>query len=147
MTTETGIIMVTVAGEPVGKGRPRFSSAGSFVRAYTPKKTVSFENLVRIEYGLQTNNYRFLDDDMLDLRIIAYFPIPKSTSKKKREMMLKGKIRPAKKPDADNILKAVADALNTVAYKDDRQIVDTRVRKIYSETPRTVILIKKVTGV
>ena len=139
--------MVTVAGEPVGKGRPRFSSAGSFVRAYTPKKTVSFENLVRIEYGLQTNNYRFLDDDMLDLRIIAYFPIPKSTSKKKREMMLKGKIRPAKKPDADNILKAVADALNTVAYKDDRQIVDTRVRKIYSETPRTVILIKKVTGV
>lgn len=147
MTTETGIIMVTVAGEPVGKGRPRFSSAGSFVRAYTPKKTVSFENLVRIEYGLQTNNYRFLDDDMLDLRIIAYFPIPKSTSKKKREMMRKGKIRPAKKPDADNILKAVADALNTVAYKDDRQIVDTRVRKIYSETPRTVILIKKVTGV
>lgn len=57
--------------------------------------------------------------------------------------MLDGQIRPTKKPDSDNILKAVADALNQVAYRDDKQIVDTQVRKFYSETPRTVISIRK----
>jgi len=136
-------ISITVCGEPVGKGRPRFSRSGPFVRAYTPQKTASFENLVKLEYEYQAKNFRFDDNDMLDLRVIAYFSIPRSISKSKRKMMLDGQIRPTKKPDSDNILKAVADALNQVAYRDDKQIVDTQVRKFYSETPRTVISIRK----
>lgn len=42
---------------------------------------------------------------------------------------LKG--RPDKKPDADNILKAVLDALNGVAYEDDRQVVEVLCIKKY----------------
>ena len=137
-----------VYGEPQGKGRPRFvarynpASGASYGQAHTPEKTIVYENLVRTEYALQTKNYRFPDDTMLDMRIIAYYSIPKSVSKKKKTMMLEGKIRPTKKPDMDNVMKVIADSLNQVAYKDDTQIVDAQCRKFYSDTPRVEIIIK-----
>ena len=53
-------------------------------------------------------------------------------------------IRPIKKPDMDNVIKMVADALNQVAYKDDTQIVDCQVRKFYSEEPRVEVIIREV---
>jgi Holliday junction resolvase RusA-like endonuclease len=55
--------------------------------------------------------------------------------------MAEGKIRPAKKPDADNIMKAIADALNGIAYKDDSQIVNVTITKWYSDTPRVEVAI------
>ena len=50
--------------------------------------------------------------------------------------MKDGEIRPAKKPDIDNVCKVVADALNGVAYNDDRQIVYTEISKRYDDMPR-----------
>ena len=58
--------------------------------------------------------------------------------------MLKGKMLPTKKPDIDNIMKAVLDALNGVAYYDDSQVCKVNFMKMYSEDPRLKILIKKV---
>ena len=43
-------------------------------------------------------------------------------------------LRPDKKPDMDNILKAVLDALNKVAYEDDKQVVELIGRKYYTES-------------
>ena len=83
---------------------------------------------------------------MLDMRIKAYYSVPKSDSKKKREKKLAGEIRPTKKPDMDNVIKIIADALNNVAYHDDTQIVDCQVRKFYSENPRVEVTIKVVEG-
>lgn len=53
--------------------------------------------------------------------------------------MLDGEIRPTKKPDNDNIVKVVEDALNDVAYKDDKNIVDCVVQKYYSEQPQIIV--------
>ena len=137
-------VSFTVLGEPQGKGRPRFTRVGDYVKTYTPDKTAAYENLVKIEYERQCGGKRFQDEQMLDMRIFAYYGIPKSTSKKRRAMMLKGQIRPTKKPDMDNVVKAVADSLNNVAYKDDTQIVDSMVRKFYSDTPRVKVVIQPV---
>ena len=60
------------------------------------------------------------------------FEPPKSTSKKKAQQMLAGELHVMKKPDIDNIVKVVADALNGVAYKDDIQIVFVAAKKAYS---------------
>lgn len=60
--------------------------------------------------------------------------------------MLDRKIRPTKKPDWDNIGKIICDSLNGVAYRDDAQIVDSMVRKFYSETPRVVVSIREIGG-
>lgn len=129
----------TVYGEPTAKARPRVTRSGV---AYTPKKTVEYENLVKLEYQRQCKGAFFDRYVPIDIRIIAYFGIPSNASKKKRQEMLDGYIRPCKKPDADNVLKSIADSLNGVAYHDDSQIVDCQVRKFYSDRPRVVVKIK-----
>ena len=58
--------------------------------------------------------------------------------------MLCEEIRPTKKPDGDNILKAVADALNGVCYKDDKNIVKMSIEKFYSDMPRIDVIIQEV---
>ena len=128
-----------VYGEPKGKGRPRFNTKTG--HAITPKDTVNYETLVHMEYLDQCNGFRFEDDAMLDMRIKAYYSIPKSASKKKRVAMLTGDIRPTKKPDMDNVVKIIADSLNQVAYRDDTQIVDCQCRKFYSDKPRVEVTI------
>ena len=137
-------VSFTIPGEPQGKGRPRFAKVGSYVRTYTPDKTASYENLVRLEYERQCSGFRFDDSDMLDMMIIAYYSVPKSASKKKKALMLEGAIRPSKKPDMDNVVKVIADSLNNIAYKDDTQIVDAMIRKFYSDTPRVDVVIQIV---
>ena len=137
-------VSFTVLGEPQGKGRPRFRQINGHVSTYTPDKTSSYENLVKIEYERQCCGLRFDDKDQLDMRIYAYYQVPASASKKKKALMLEGALRPSKKPDVDNVVKIIADSLNGVAYKDDVQIVYTIVRKFYSDTPRVKVVIQSV---
>lgn len=137
-----------VPGEPVAKGRPRFSvrkskDGGAYVSVRTPDKTVIYENQVKLEYREQTGGFKFPDDAMLEIEIEAYFSIPKSASKKKRAAMLTGEIRPTKRPDADNVLKCM-DALNGIAFRDDSQIVRAVVDKFYDAAPGLIITITEL---
>ena len=102
-----------------------------YAKAFTPAKTTNYENLVKLSFQQAYGDFRFLDDSELEMEIVAVFPIPKSTSKKKRALMESGEIAPAKKPDCDNIVKSICDALNLVAYKDDSQITDLQIVKRY----------------
>jgi Holliday junction resolvase RusA-like endonuclease len=75
--------------------------------------------------------------------LYIHMPIPKSYSKKLRQDCLDGIEKPIKKPDWDNIAKAVTDALNGIVYVDDCQIVTAHVKKAYSDTPRIEVLIQE----
>lgn len=133
------VITFTVPGEPVGKGRPRFVRATG--RTYTPEKTANFETLVRLEYHNQCGDHRFPDDAQLGMRVEAFFSIPKSKPKKMQKDMELGVVRHTHKPDTDNVLKAVADALNQVAYRDDSAVSYVEVSKKYSRNPETRVTI------
>lgn len=109
---------------------------------YTPEATASYENLIKLEYERQCGGVFFEKGVPLDVRITAYFGIPKSVSKRKRQLMLDHKIRPTKKPDTDNIVKCFLDAGNGVAYQDDIQVTDLTVRKFYSDQPCVVVTIQ-----
>ena len=135
-------VKYVIYGEPKGKGRPRFIPGTN--HPYTPKDTVSYETLSRMEYQYQCKGFRFPDYAMLDMRILAYYTIPKSASRKKHDDMVHGRIRPTKKPDMDNVVKIIADSLNHVAYKDDTQIVDCQCRKFYSDKPRVEVTIREI---
>ena len=135
-------IKFTIWGEPLGKQRQRHRYR-NFQKPYTPEETVKYENLVKLEYENQCGGMRFDKDTPLDMRITAYLSIPDSVSKKKRQAMIEGKIRPIKKPDFDNISKIVADGLQKIAYPDDKQIVDSQTRKFYGEQPRVVVTIQE----
>ena len=129
-----------IVGEPQGKGRPRFSTRGGFVKTYTPEKTASYENFVKLCY---LNKYKGqkLDGEII-AEIIAYFSIPKSFSKKNRSEAIEGKIRPTKKPDTDNIAKTILDSLNGIAFEDDKQVVALLVKKLYGEEAKVVVSLK-----
>ena len=134
----------TIPGEPAGKARPKFSTFNGHVRAITPKQTVSYENLVKLSFGQAYPGAKPIEKDVpLLVTIAAYFKIPASVSKKRREAMLEDRIRPTKKPDTDNIAKAVLDALNGIAYYDDSQVVTLTVDKLYSDTPRVEVEISE----
>lgn len=136
-------VKFSVLGEPQGKGRPRFNKLpNGHVNTSTPEKTVLYENLIITEYRRQCKNAKFGDKDCIYIRIIAYYGIPANTSKKKRWEMENGLIRPTKKPDVDNLAKVVCDALNNVAYHDDKQIVDAQVSKYYSDQPRIEVILQ-----
>lgn len=132
----------TVPGEPTGKQRPRMTRAG---HTYTPEKTVAYENLVKTEYERQSAGLFYAEGPLL-MRITCYYAVAKSDSRKKRREKLEGSIRPTKKPDIDNCIKSIADALNGVAYTDDTQIVQVYAEKFYSERPRVEVEIREVFG-
>lgn len=136
----SGEIAFTVLGEPVGKARPRLARFG----AYTPQATVLYENLVKTEYRRQCGDHRFPDGQALRMDILAYYRIPASASRKKREQMQDGTARPMKKPDWDNVGKIISDALNGLAYRDDVQIAECRITKLYDESPRVSVRIAPV---
>ncbi len=122
-------IKFTIPGKPQAKQRPRVTRYG----AYTPKETLMYENLVKCEYMSQVGERL---DGCIKATIKAYFEVPKSTSKKRKAMMLDGRVGRTQKPDCDNLAKSVLDALNGVAYRDDSQIVELHVCKGYAEEAR-----------
>ena len=121
----------TIHGDPVGKARPRFSG-----HAYTPDKTKAYEDRVRWAYKQAGGKFHA---GAVCVRIMAYFKIPKSTTKKCRAAMLDGSLPMWNRPDADNIAKIILDGLNRLAYNDDKQVIDLHISKRYSEEPRVTV--------
>lgn len=132
-------INFVIPGKVQAKQRPRFN--GKF--AYTPKQTVEYENWIRT---CLLDKYKEIKpfEKPLKAKIIAYYEIPKSTSKKKKQQMLNCEIFPTVKPDTDNIAKSILDSLNGIAYLDDKQIVKLEVEKYYSQAPSTVVMIEEI---
>ena len=132
--------VITIPGEPKGKQRPRVTMRGGFATAYTPKETVSYENLVKVCYIRQCG--REMLEGPIEAKITAYYSIPKSVSKKKHREMLAGEIKNIKKPDCDNLAKIILDSLNGIAYHDDSQICQLTVQKLYGDIPEIIAELK-----
>lgn len=131
-----------VIGNPKGKGRPRFARRGNFISTYTPKETVAYEKLVRDSYLDQVGEVML--DGAIEMDITAYFPIPKSTPKKRAELMRTGKIYHTKHKDVDNICKSVMDAIIGIAYEDDKQVCVLHAEKLYGDPPKVEVTIKEL---
>lgn len=136
----TDKIAFIVKGEPKGKGRPRFAKSG---HTYTPKETRDYEERIRTEYLKLYYGIKFEKGIPLKMSIFAEFAVPKSDSKRLREKKLQNELLPTKKPDADNIVKVVADALNGLAYHDDTQITDIRIVKRYGANPHISVFVER----
>lgn len=140
-------VMFMVPGKPQGKARARtfyHPEANKHV-SMTPERTVLYENLIKECYMLEAGNMYLEAGVPVKLCIVAQFLPPKRVSKKKRLDMLEGRILPLKKPDTDNIVKVVSDALNGVAYHDDTQIASIWAEKIYSEVEGLNVTVEEYT--
>jgi len=121
---------------PIAASRPKVTKRGTYyAEPY---------NTFKQNFALWAKmNYKTILEGALGVNIYFYMPIPKSLSKKKYEE-IKGAYH-IKRPDVDNLVKAVLDGLNGFAYKDDSQVAQLSVTKRYSETPRIEISIKELT--
>ena len=132
-------------GEAVGKGRPRVTRRGGKIHTYTPEKTRLFEDAIRFELLASTCEAMPIYDAGIPLKAEVKIgtKIPSSYSKKKKQKCLDGEIAPTKKPDVDNILKAIFDAMCGFAMADDSQIVEVIAEKLYVEAPFVEVTITR----
>ena len=130
-----------IKGKVQAKQRPRFNRYSG--KTYTPNETIAYENWVKTCY-LEKYKDKELMEKPLRVTIKAYFEIPKSTSKKRKQQMMDNEILPMVKPDTDNIAKGVLDSLNGIAYKDDKQVVELIVNKFYNNTPYVSVIIEEI---
>jgi len=137
-------IQLTIPGKPVAKQRARIfkNKYTGKIMPYTPKETTSYANLIKTIYINKYGQHKL--NGALRQTIIAYYPMPKSTSKKKRILMLEDKIRPTKKPDYDNVEKIFSDSLEGIAFDNDNQIVSSKFDKYYSDNSRVEIELKQL---
>ena len=132
-----------IPGKVQAKQRPRFNVKNG--RAYTPQQTVNYENYVKVCYMDYMNQFGW--DPLkgsINAEIEVFMQVPKSDSKKIKEAKLSGKIRPQVKPDVDNLCKTILDALNGLAYDDDKQVVECTVKKYYGEEPSVCVKLKSL---
>lgn len=123
-----------VPGKPVGKGRPRAAKRGKHITLYTPEATATYESTVALAAS-QAMGQAPLIDGPVDVLMRIDLPVPFSWSQRKQRDALAGTIIPTTKPDMDNVIKAVFDAINGVVWNDDTQVADLRVRRRYGATP------------
>ncbi|HKM06338.1 MAG TPA: RusA family crossover junction endodeoxyribonuclease [Sphaerochaeta sp.] len=135
----------TITGEPVAQGRPRFTTANGFPRAYDPAKSSDWKNYAKMVAASRMAGKPLMDGP-LSLSVCVYRSIPSSWSKKKTAEAIEGRLRPITKPDLDNYVKCAKDALSGIVWKDDSQVVAFHepFGKFYSETPRVEIEIKEL---
>ena len=149
-TASGASLSFVVPGEPRGKGRPRFQlrkgrDGQNFIHKHTDDRTLSYEAKIGHLGGLaMAGRQPFERGTPLRCTVLATYAIAASWSKKKQAAALAQAIRPTKKPDGDNILKTVGDALNSVAWADDVDVVEWVLVKVYGTTPSLRITIKQV---
>ncbi|MHB0820111.1 RusA family crossover junction endodeoxyribonuclease [Stutzerimonas stutzeri] len=127
-------IVFTVPGEPQGKGRPRIGRVGAHARMFTPAKTVAYEGLVALAAQEAMAGRGLITGPVL-IELEILHGVPQSMSKKRKALALAGEIKPMRKPDTDNVLKAICDACNGVVWRDDVQNTDGMYRRRYAEVP------------
>lgn len=115
--------------DPVPKARPRFTRRG---HVYTPGHTRQYEDIVRWKCKDLIQQNKMLYDMALNITIKFFLRKPESVKR----------YYPSVRPDIDNYVKAILDAMNGVVYKDDGQIVKLDVSKAYSDCPGVEILVE-----
>jgi len=131
----------TVPGEPVAKGRARAFVRAGRVAHYTPSKTANYESRVAT-FAKQAMAGAEPFSGAVALSVVVRFAVPTSWSKKRRQAAVDGLEHVTKRPDLDNVLKAIKDGMNGIAWLDDSQVVRlVDCRKVYAEQPGVDVIV------
>ena len=133
---------LVVTGEPVAQGRPKFSTIGGHPRAVDPAKSREYKHIVSVmarqkmaELGMTPM------EGPLRLHVHVFRVPPKSMGKKRSAEACSLSKGITTKPDLDNYIKLVSDALNGVVFLDDSQVVAIEATKRYGKMPGMIITV------
>jgi Holliday junction resolvase RusA-like endonuclease len=129
-------VTVTIGGVPVAKGRPRMTRRG---HVYTPAATRKLEAHGRLA-AQHAMDDRPPITTPVRLELVVELPVPSSWSKRRQLRAISGEIRPTSRPDIDNYVKTVLDAINTIVIADDSQVVEVAASKKFG-VPRMMATI------
>lgn len=134
MTQTRDSVCFTVPGTPKSQPRPRVSKNGG---VFNPKSADAYKACCQLAASQAMQSPL---DGPVYLSVVAVFPRPQKRNGRKHQS--DGRYRHTQKPDADNVLKAIKDALNGIAWQDDKQVCELRMLKWVaadSEQPHTEI--------
>jgi Holliday junction resolvase RusA-like endonuclease len=132
------LIEFFVDGIPAAQGRPRaFKLPTGQIRMYDPKKSRSWKENVAICASIVVGS-KLPIEGAIQATLNFYLPWPKSDKKKVKPHTVK--------PDAENLSKAVCDALEGIGYKNDSQITVLKVTKQYGNRPGVSIKLIQTTN-
>ena len=119
------VLQVLIPGRPVAKGRPRFHRKTG--RAITPKRTREYEKFCAMCARMAMSQAGMIAplEGGVGLRVTALFARPKHVGKAHKLWGRPGRVPltgGGGYPDLSNIIKAIEDALQGVAFCDDRQV-------------------------
>lgn len=138
------ILRFKVMGEPVGQGRPRFTTISGHVRAYEPKGSTEEKAAIRLmaQQAMAEQGWSLPSPEMpLKVEIKSCRKAPSGRQKWFAEAGLLEAVMPLGKPDGDNIVKLYLDAMNGVVYPDDKQVYDIHIIKMYADAPYTEVVV------
>lgn len=151
LTKPTTAILFDVPGVPVAQPRQRTrvvqtSDGRTFAQNYTTKRDPVNVFKAAVQLSAQAAHQGPLLTGPLAVRLTFILPRPQSMTWKTRPMP---RVWAPKKPDVDNLAKAVCDALNNVLWVDDSQVVQVEIRKQYAagdEAAKTEVMVEVLNG-
>lgn len=148
--------LITIVDEcPMAMPRPRIANGRAY---YKNAKDIDAHKKAIKDAVMETTRAEGIDSNVIypkgtavEITLIFFLPIPESTSKKKKMRMIFNSIKHTKKPDIDNLVKMVMDALTPKprkgdelgAWADDSQVVSLKAKKLYSENPHILIMLRE----
>lgn len=134
----------TVPGPPIGQGRPRFTTIGGHVKAYDPAPSREHKETVRslVIQAMEKKCFDILPASMpVSVSIKSFRPVPQSKPTWFKRAAALNAVAPLTKPDADNLIKGLLDAMNGIVYADDKQIIDLHYSSAFTDKPRTEVTV------
>lgn len=126
-----------IPGKPVAQSRPRFARRGAFVQTYDATPAKDYKSWVKscaLDHMAQHDVTMISRDVPLVMILVVNVERPKA---KKKALFV------VTKPDCDNFAKGVMDALESILYQADQQIVRLVVSKHYSDRPGVTVTLSE----
>lgn len=140
----TDRVVINLDIEPTPQLRPRATSRGGFVHVYDPPKLKAYKLEIKRLAELTKAGQQDPLTGPLAVKVTFYRTVQRSLSKAETDRRLTNKVKPTTKPDVDNYIKSLLDALNGILWKDDAQIVKLEAQKKYAEKGHIEMVINKL---
>lgn len=145
MTSRPCVVSFVVPGTPRAKMRPWATAARGRTHVFTPRPTQDYEAVVRASAAAVRGGSPPLDGPIAAHIRIRLAP-PVRVARTVRADMMAGRIRPTRRPDVDNVVKAILDGSNGVAITDDACVVSLSAEKVYAEDAGVDVRFESLAG-
>ena len=131
------MISFTIPGDPIAQPRHKISTRGGFAKAYISKDHPihAYKQAIQLEAKVAMAGLASVEGPVL-VTAMFRFGRPKSHTKAARI-----DDNHKQKPDLDNLVKAVLDALNGICWADDSQVCQIRASKAWRTEGQTIVVI------